>query len=243
MTSVVPALMRGRPGCFTGGRQAREETLAGGSTRVVIAALLGNAAIAATKYVAAAITGSSAMFAEAVHSTVDTGNQALLLVGMHRAARPADARQPFGHGMEIHFWAFVVAILLFGLGAGRVVLRGRPQAREPRAAAATWSGTTLSSASRSSSRPAPGSWPGASSTGSAASCRCSGRSGSPRTRRSSPCSSRTRPRSPGLVAALVGIFAADRLGLALGRRRRDAGDRRDPRDRGARRSPSRPRAC
>ena len=92
--------------------------MAGGSTRVVIAALLGNAAIAATKYVAAALTGSSAMFAEAVHSTVDTGNQALLLVGMHRAARPADARHPFGHGMEIYFWAFVVAILLFGLGAG-----------------------------------------------------------------------------------------------------------------------------
>jgi cation diffusion facilitator family transporter len=92
--------------------------LAGGSTRVVIAALLGNAAIAATKYAAAAFTGSSAMFAEAVHSTVDTGNQALLLFGMRRGARPADARHPFGHGMEIYFWAFVVAILLFGLGAG-----------------------------------------------------------------------------------------------------------------------------
>jgi cation diffusion facilitator family transporter len=92
--------------------------LAGGSTRVVIAALLGNAAIAVTKYAAAALTGSSAMFAEAVHSTVDTGNQALLLVGMNRAERPADARHPFGHGMEIYFWAFVVAILLFGLGAG-----------------------------------------------------------------------------------------------------------------------------
>jgi cation diffusion facilitator family transporter len=92
--------------------------LAGGSTRVVIAALIGNAAIAATKYAAAALTGSSAMFAEAVHSTVDTGNQTLLLVGMNRAERPADARHPFGHGMEIYFWAFVVAILLFGLGAG-----------------------------------------------------------------------------------------------------------------------------
>jgi cation diffusion facilitator family transporter len=92
--------------------------LAGGSTRVVIAALIGNAAIAATKYASAALTGSSAMFAEAVHSTVDTGNQTLLLVGMNRAERPADARHPFGHGMEIYFWAFVVAILLFGLGAG-----------------------------------------------------------------------------------------------------------------------------
>ncbi len=92
--------------------------MAGGSTRVVIAALIGNAAIAATKYVAAAVTGSSAMFAEAVHSTVDTGNQALLLVGLNRSEKPPDARHPFGHGMEIYFWAFVVAILLFGLGAG-----------------------------------------------------------------------------------------------------------------------------
>jgi cation diffusion facilitator family transporter len=98
--------------------------LAGGSTRVVIAALLGNGAIAVTKYVAAALTGSSAMFAEAVHSTVDTGNQALLLFGMNRAERPADARHPFGHGMEIYFWAFVVAILLFGLGAGVSLYEG-----------------------------------------------------------------------------------------------------------------------
>lgn len=98
--------------------------MAQGSTFVVVAALVGNAAIAATKYVAAAVTGSSAMFAEAVHSTVDTGNQALLLIGLSRAARPADARHPFGHGMELYFWAFVVAILLFGVGAGVAIYEG-----------------------------------------------------------------------------------------------------------------------
>jgi cation diffusion facilitator family transporter len=98
---------------------------------VVIAALLGNAGIAAVKYVAAAVSGSGAMFAEAVHSTVDTGNQALLLFGMHRADRPADARHPFGHGMEIYFWAFVVAILLFGLGAGISIYEGILKLRNP----------------------------------------------------------------------------------------------------------------
>lgn len=105
--------------------------MAGGSNRVVIAALLGNAAIAATKYVAAAVTGSGAMFAEAVHSTVDTGNQILLLIGLRRAERPADARHPFGYGMEIYFWAFVVAILLFGLGAGVSIWEGFLKLRSP----------------------------------------------------------------------------------------------------------------
>ncbi len=105
--------------------------MAGGSTKVVIAALLGNAAIAAVKYVAAAVSGSGAMFAEAVHSTVDTGNQALLLVGMSRAERPADAKHQFGYGMEIYFWAFVVAILLFGLGAGVSIYEGILKLRNP----------------------------------------------------------------------------------------------------------------
>jgi cation diffusion facilitator family transporter len=105
--------------------------VAAGSTKVVIAALLGNAAIATTKYAAAAVTGSSAMFAEAVHSTVDTGNQVLLLVGLRRAARPADPRHPFGHGKELYFWAFVVAVLLFGIGAGVSIYEGFLKLSDP----------------------------------------------------------------------------------------------------------------
>jgi divalent metal cation (Fe/Co/Zn/Cd) transporter len=87
-----------------------------GSTRVVIAALIGNSAIAVIKFIAATLTGSAAMFAEGVHSVVDTGNQTLLLVGLKRAAKPADKYHPFGYGKEIYFWAFVVAIILFALG-------------------------------------------------------------------------------------------------------------------------------
>lgn len=105
--------------------------MAGGSRKVVIAALIGNGAIAVTKFAAAMLTGSSAMFAEAVHSVVDTCNQALLLLGMRRAARAPDAAHPFGYGKEIYFWAFVVAILLFGLGAGVSVYEGVAKLRAP----------------------------------------------------------------------------------------------------------------
>jgi cation diffusion facilitator family transporter len=94
--------------------------MAGGNSgrKVVLAAMAGNALIAVTKFVASAMSGSAAMLSEGIHSVVNTGNQALLLLGMKRAQRPPSPEYPFGHGRELYFWAFVVAILIFGIGAG-----------------------------------------------------------------------------------------------------------------------------
>lgn len=88
------------------------------SKKVIYAALLGNSLIAVTKFVAAAMTGSSAMLSEGIHSLVDTGNQLLLLHGIKQSKKPADEEFPYGHGKEIYFWSFIVAIMVFALGAG-----------------------------------------------------------------------------------------------------------------------------
>jgi cation diffusion facilitator family transporter len=98
--------------------------MASSSKKVIFAALIGNTLIAITKFIAAAITGSSAMLSEGIHSVVDTGNQVLLLHGLKQAQKPADEKFPFGHGKEIYFWSFIVAILIFAVGAGISIYEG-----------------------------------------------------------------------------------------------------------------------
>ena len=98
--------------------------MSGSSKKVIIAALVGNFLVSITKFTAAFFTQSSAMFSEGIHSLVDTGNQVLLLHGLKRAQLPADVQFPFGHGKEIYFWSFIVAILIFAVGAGVSIYEG-----------------------------------------------------------------------------------------------------------------------
>jgi cation diffusion facilitator family transporter len=89
-----------------------------------VIALVANLGIAVSKFVAAAITGSSAMLTEGVHSVVDSTNQLLLMWGRHAAKRAPDRYHPFGYGRELYFWSFVVAVLVFALGAGVSIYEG-----------------------------------------------------------------------------------------------------------------------
>ena len=104
--------------------EAAPDGAASGSKAVVWAALVGNVLVAATKAGAAVYTGSSAMLSEAVHSFVDTGNELLLLYGMRVAKKKADRDHPAGYGRELYFWSFIVALLVFALGAGVSIYQG-----------------------------------------------------------------------------------------------------------------------
>lgn len=86
------------------------------SKKSILFALLANLGIAITKTAAAVITGSGAMLAESIHSYADCGNQILLFKGLKAMEKEADSEHPLGHGKEIFFWSFVVALLLFSMG-------------------------------------------------------------------------------------------------------------------------------
>ena len=101
------------------------------SRAAVIAALIGNLLIAVTKGVAAALSGSSAMLSETVHSIVDSANEVLLLYGQHRAGKPPDRLHPWGYGRELYFWSFVVALLIFTIGACVTIYEGVQHIRNP----------------------------------------------------------------------------------------------------------------
>lgn len=96
----------------------------GESNLVVVAALLANGLIAVAKFIAAFFTRSSAMLAEAFHSLADTVNQLFLLIGVKLSTRPADRAHPFGYAKERYFWAFIVAVSIFTMGAAFSIYEG-----------------------------------------------------------------------------------------------------------------------
>ncbi len=112
-------------------RFEEERRVSGGSTRVVYAALAGNAAIAIAKFVAYVLSGSSAILTEAIHSLVDTADQILLLIGERRARKRRDPTHPLGYGMEMYFWSFVVAMMVFGAGGLASIHEGVARLQEP----------------------------------------------------------------------------------------------------------------
>ena len=88
-----------------------------GSRKAIAAAFFANLGIAISKFVAFGLTGAASMLAEAIHSVADTGNQGLLFLGGQRAQKAATRLHQFGYGRERYFWSFVVAVVLFSLGA------------------------------------------------------------------------------------------------------------------------------
>jgi cation diffusion facilitator family transporter len=88
-----------------------------GTKRTVYAALVANFLIAIAKFVAAFFSGSAAMLAEAAHSVADTTNQVFLLVGLRLSKSAPDEEHPYGHGKDTFFWSFLVAVLIFFVGA------------------------------------------------------------------------------------------------------------------------------
>ena len=128
----------------SGVREIEKESSASKSTTAIIAAIIGNLAIAVIKFVAAAFTGSSAMLSEAIHSLVDTGNGGLMILGVYKSRQPSDFDHPFGHGRELYFWTLIVAILIFAVGGGMSVYEGITHLSHPTLPGNTaWSYTVL----------------------------------------------------------------------------------------------------
>ena len=103
----------------------------GHDNRTLLIAFGANLGIAVSKFVAAGITGSSAMLTEGIHSVVDSLNQILLIWGRRQSRKPPDEQHPFGYGRELYFWSFIVAVLVFALGAGVSIYEGVIHILEP----------------------------------------------------------------------------------------------------------------
>jgi cation diffusion facilitator family transporter len=101
------------------------------SRLIVLFAFLANLLVAVAKVIAAVITGSASMAAEAAHSAADTGNEVFLFEANRRAARPADAAHPLGHGREAYVWSLFAALGLFVAGGAVSITHGVGELLDP----------------------------------------------------------------------------------------------------------------
>jgi cation diffusion facilitator family transporter len=113
------------------------------STSHIIQALLVNVTITVAKAVAAFLTGSGALLAEAIHTGADCTNQVLLLIGLRQARRPADQAHPLGHGRNVYFWSFIVALLLFSAGGMFSIYEGIHKLHRPEPVERVWLGFAI----------------------------------------------------------------------------------------------------
>lgn len=95
-----------------------------GTIKAVVFALGSNILITIIKFIVSAVTHSAGMMAEAIHSLADCGNQIFLLIGNKRSAKMPTELHPFGYGKEEYFWGFLVAVLLFFVGAAFSIYEG-----------------------------------------------------------------------------------------------------------------------
>ena len=112
-------------------------------TKHIFQSLAVNVSIAVAKGIAAFFTGSGAMLAETIHSSADCANQLLLLIGVKQSAKPADEQHPLGHGRDLYFWSFIVALLLFSGGGMFSIYEGVHKFSAPEPVEHVWMGLAI----------------------------------------------------------------------------------------------------
>ena len=101
------------------------ETMAsGGTLKVVVSAITGNAVITLGKFAGFFVSASPSMLAEAIHSLADTLNQVLLFIGIKQSQHEASTQHPLGYGSATYLWNLISAVGIFFLGFGVTAYHG-----------------------------------------------------------------------------------------------------------------------
>lgn len=108
------------------------------SRRVVVVSFLVDVLDVVTNLIVALLTGSAVIFAEMAQGLADSAGSALLVIGERRAARPRNARHPFGYAREAYFWGLMSAVAMLVVGAGLSAARGYQQLVSPQPLASVW---------------------------------------------------------------------------------------------------------